>query len=347
MAFSLSRALVPLTSRLPVRWTRWIEPARRSSGGCRIFWAGLWRGSGLIRAFASALAMIPREPLPITGCICPKRSRWNSRPPDCGGRRWLSMNSWARATSGGGFCICNWSWWRVGDARACDCGVLGGLHGHGCGECGLTCAGLCSAGCLWRLWPDIRGGGCGLSRGRCRGGLRAISDPCAAGYAAGAVQSGVAFPGGRGCAAEPARGAVLGMAGAGRGGAAGRRAGGRSGPAPRSRSARRGGRQRGGLADRLLADLAPARNAADGRMIAASALIEAELRPEPDAVQVYVWYSIAAALSAAGAATARDASFAALSSEDQAGAEDTALQGFQALCADVTVPVAACDAVVD
>lgn len=105
--------------------------------------------------------------------------------------------------------------------------------------------------------------------------------------------------------------------------------------------------QRGGLADRLLADLAPARNAADGRMIAASALIEAELRPEPDAVQVYVWYSIAAALSAAGAATARDASFAALSSEDQAGAEDTALQGFQAWCADVTVPVAACDAVVD
>lgn len=28
MAFSLSRALVPLTSRLPERWTRWAEPAR-------------------------------------------------------------------------------------------------------------------------------------------------------------------------------------------------------------------------------------------------------------------------------------------------------------------------------
>jgi TPR repeat protein len=103
--------------------------------------------------------------------------------------------------------------------------------------------------------------------------------------------------------------------------------------------------QRGLLADRLLADLAPARQAANGRLIAASALVESELRAEPDRMQVYVWYSIAAALSAPGAAKARDASFAALLPEDQAGAEDAALQGFQEWCAALAAPVQACIAV--
>lgn len=100
--------------------------------------------------------------------------------------------------------------------------------------------------------------------------------------------------------------------------------------------------QRNLLADRLLADLAAARAQAQGRLIAASALIEAELRPEPDALLVYGWYSIAAALSATGAAAARDASFAALSPEDQAVAEDEALQAFIDWCAALTTPAPAC-----
>lgn len=100
--------------------------------------------------------------------------------------------------------------------------------------------------------------------------------------------------------------------------------------------------QRDALADRLQADLAPARAAGNGRMIAASALIEAELRAKPDAMQVYVWYSIAAALSAQGAAKARDETYAALPPADQAKAEDTALAGFQEWCAGQVSPVQAC-----
>ena len=100
--------------------------------------------------------------------------------------------------------------------------------------------------------------------------------------------------------------------------------------------------QRDGLADRLQADLAPARAAGNGRMIAASALVEAELRAKPDAMQVYVWYSIAAALSAQGAAKARDESYAALSPDLQSKAEDAALAGFQEWCARQVSTVQAC-----
>ena len=103
--------------------------------------------------------------------------------------------------------------------------------------------------------------------------------------------------------------------------------------------------QRDVLADRLLADLAPARDAGNGRLIAASALVEAELRAKPDMMQVYVWYSIAAALTAQGAATARDATFATLSPDDQGKAEDAALKGFQDWCAAQAAPVQVCLAV--
>ncbi len=62
------------------------------------------------------------------------------------------------------------------------------------------------------------------------------------------------------------------------------------------------------------------------------ALIETGLAAKPDKVQVYVWYSLAAAMGHKAAPSLRDMSFAALSPKEAAGAQAKALLAFGEWC---------------
>lgn len=62
------------------------------------------------------------------------------------------------------------------------------------------------------------------------------------------------------------------------------------------------------------------------------ALIEDALAAKPDRVQIYVWYSLAAALGHPGAAGLRDGAFARLTPKEAQGAEARAMAGFGAWC---------------
>lgn len=67
------------------------------------------------------------------------------------------------------------------------------------------------------------------------------------------------------------------------------------------------------------------------------ALIEERLAAKPDRVQIYAWYSLAAALGHPGAAGLRNMAFAALTPKEALGAEAQAMAGFSAWCMEQTV----------
>lgn len=102
---------------------------------------------------------------------------------------------------------------------------------------------------------------------------------------------------------------------------------------------------------RLIAELkAEAETAAPdvaGSVFLRLALVEVGLSPKPDALQAYVWYSLAAALGQRAAVGPRDATLAGLKPKVAEGAEASTMQAFAAWCdAKGAVSPAVCSVVV-
>lgn len=96
------------------------------------------------------------------------------------------------------------------------------------------------------------------------------------------------------------------------------------------------------LADRLREELLLEVHAANTRAIIAVAIIENELRAEPDLIEVYVWYSLAVALGHAGAEPLRDKTFAGLASEDRIAAQEASIDRLGALCSQTSKALPVC-----
>jgi hypothetical protein len=93
--------------------------------------------------------------------------------------------------------------------------------------------------------------------------------------------------------------------------------------------------RRARLHERLLAETKaePTANVAEAaRNFVRLAMIEGSLAQKPDRVQIYVWYSLAAALGYPGAGAMRDEAFVALTPRETQGAEAAAMAGFAAWC---------------
>jgi len=97
--------------------------------------------------------------------------------------------------------------------------------------------------------------------------------------------------------------------------------------------------RRARLHERLLTETKaePTANVAEAaRNFVRLAMIEGSLAQKPDRVQIYVWYSLAAALGYPGAGALRDGAFVALTPREAQGAEAAAMAGFAAWCLDQT-----------
>ena len=87
------------------------------------------------------------------------------------------------------------------------------------------------------------------------------------------------------------------------------------------------------LAARLNADLDARIAAADGRAMLERSIVFAEVLPQPDLRNAYVWQALSAALGTPNAATLRDATLASLPPENRLAAQDAALKALGELCA--------------
>lgn len=96
------------------------------------------------------------------------------------------------------------------------------------------------------------------------------------------------------------------------------------------------------LAEKLKSELMARAYEADTRAMLAIALIESELRPEPDFVETYVWNSIAVALGRDEATGERNSSFALIDPEERLEAQERATQKLNELCAVIGAKLAVC-----
>lgn len=94
--------------------------------------------------------------------------------------------------------------------------------------------------------------------------------------------------------------------------------------------------RREALHERLIGELRAEADAATaevaGKIFFQLALVEMGLRPKPDLLQAYVWYSLATALGQRAAAGPRDAVLAALKPKVAESAETEALAAFRSWC---------------
>lgn len=97
------------------------------------------------------------------------------------------------------------------------------------------------------------------------------------------------------------------------------------------------------LHDRLLDEVASTAGILDPESFLRLALVEEGLAEKPDRVQVYVWYSLAAAMGHPKAPRLRDQSALLLSPKEAALAEPKALEDFAVWCAASPVMPAACN----
>lgn len=101
------------------------------------------------------------------------------------------------------------------------------------------------------------------------------------------------------------------------------------------------------LAQTLTAELSQRVQSGDGRAMLAMSLIQTDLLPRPNAVQSYVWQSMAVAVGMTNAAGLRDATFAALSNRDRALAQSEARSAFAEWCATATKDVPSCTVILN
>ena len=96
------------------------------------------------------------------------------------------------------------------------------------------------------------------------------------------------------------------------------------------------------LAQTLSDELSERIRSGDGRAMLAMSLIQTDLLPRPNAVQSYVWQSMAVAVGMTNAAGLRDATFAGLSNRDKTLAQSEARIAFADWCATATKIIPSC-----
>lgn len=99
---------------------------------------------------------------------------------------------------------------------------------------------------------------------------------------------------------------------------------------------------RSALAHTLMEEQSQKIRSGDGRAMLARAMIQSELLPNPDAIQSYVWQSMAVAVGITEATSFRDETFATLSTQNKLLAQQEAHNTFRDWCSNATKAAPSC-----